>query len=57
MKQDMKSAKERETTTVHQPAEGPGNPPPDNMPLEQTGRKTVYTKSGRKVQAPQRLDL
>ena len=30
---------------------------PDNMPVEQTGRKTVYTKSGRKVQAPQRLDL
>ena len=43
-----KPAEERETTTVHQPAEGPGNLPPDNMPDEQTGRKTVYTKSGRK---------
>ena len=42
-------AEERATTTVHQPAEGPGNLPPDNMPVEQTGQKTVYTKSGRKV--------
>ena len=50
-------AEERATTTVHQPAEGPGNLPPDNMPVEQTGWKTVYTKSGWKVQAPQRLDL
>ena len=47
-----KPAEERETTTVHQPAEAPGNLPPDNMPVEQTGRKTVYTESGRKVQAP-----
>ena len=50
-------AEERATTTVHQPAEGLGNLPPDNMPVEQTGQKTVYTKSGWKVLAPQRLDL
>ena len=50
-------ANERETTTVHQPSEGPGNLPPDNMTVEQTGRKTVHTKSRRKVQTPQRLDL
>ena len=50
-------AEERATTTVHQPAMGPGNPPPDNMPVEQTGRKIVYTKSGRTVHAPQGLDL
>ena len=48
---------ERATTTVHQPAEGLGNLPPDNMPVEQTGQKTVYTKSGWKVLAPQRPDL
>ena len=33
-------AEEWATTTVHQPTEGPGNLPPDNMPVEQTGRKT-----------------
>ena len=35
-------AEERATATVHQPAEGPGNLPPDNIPVEQTGRKTVH---------------
>ena len=35
-------AEESATTTVHQPAEGPGKLPPDNIPVEQTGRKTVH---------------
>ena len=44
-----------DTTTAQlcQPADRPDNPP-----LERNGQKTVYTtKSGRKVNTPQRLDL
>ncbi len=43
------------TSTV-QPAAMPDTQP-DNPPVEETCQKTCYTKSGRKVQAPQRLDL
>ena len=48
--------KEGGTPRLRSPREQ-GMGAPDNMPVEQTGRKTVYTKSGRKVQTPQRLDL
>ena len=48
--------KEAGTPRLRSPREH-GMGTPDNMPVEQTGRKTVCTKSGRKVQAPQRLDL
>ena len=53
------STEERATSTLHQPTEGPGNQQPDNIPaeVELAGPKTVCTKSGRKVQAPKRLDL
>ena len=45
-------AEERVTPQLHQPEEKP-----DNTPLELNSQKTVYTKSGRKVKTPQRLDL
>ena len=46
-------AEDTTTTQLRQPADRADNPP-----LERNGQKTVYTtKSGRKVNAPQRLDL
>ena len=51
------SADDNSTSPVHQAADGPEDFPPDNTPVEQTNQKTVYTKPGRRVQIPQRLDL
>ena len=45
-------AEDRTTTQLHRPEERP-----DNLPLERNGQKTMYTKSGQKVNAPQRQDL
>ncbi|KAL8624305.1 hypothetical protein ACOMHN_034028 [Nucella lapillus] len=43
---------------VNQPDEAPGDIQPElYSPVEKTHQKTVYTTSGWKVQAPQRLHL